>query len=443
MPLPFEPYRISSIEPLNITTPQERKELLEVAHYNLFLLKSQDIMFDFLTDSGITALSKDQVSALTKGDESYIGSASYERFVESVRGIMPFEHIFPAHQGRGAEHILFLTFADQKGCVAGNGLYGTTKRLAEFFGFSHQDFTSDESKNPAGDTPFKGNMDIEAFKAFLMEKKGGIAFVILGITNNMLGGQPVSLKNIEEVARLCKEAGILLIFDACRFAENAFFIQQNADGMKERSIKSICHEMFSHADGAIMSGKKDALCHIGGWIAVRDEHLALKIKERMMMVEGFYTYGGLAGRDLECLSVGVQEVQDALYLEHRIKQISYLFQGLQEKGFSLFSPPGGHAVLIDPFPLMKNIPDSFLAVLSLNCLFYLETGLRGGCVEICGRHYLRLALPRRTYTNNQLSYIIERSEGVFEKASHFKGLKWKGSKIKGLEVYLSHFELVE
>src|SRR5918999_2341133 len=415
---PREPFRIKMVEPVRATTRAERERALEEAGSNLFRLSARDVELDLLTDSGTGAMSQEQWAALLRGDESYAGSRSFERFRDAVNEVLGFPLVVPAHQGRGAESIFFGAVIDPGEIVPSNAHFDTTRAHIEVRQGVALDLPVPESLDPEGEAPFKGNMDT-ARLAELLEGPGGdrVSIVMLTITNNAGGGQPVSLANIKEAGRVAHEHGKKFVLDIARFAENAWFVQAREPGYSDTSIPEIVREMMSDADAVLMSAKKDALTNIGGFVAIsEDEEFFQRLQARGIVFEGFPTYGGLAGRDLEAIAVGLQEVLDEGYLRHRVEQVAYLGHVLEENGASVLHPFGGHAVYLNASPMLPHLPPDHYPAQALACSLYLESGVRG--VEIgsvmAGRdpvsgenrqpplELVRLAVPRRVYTSRQL-----------------------------------------
>jgi tyrosine phenol-lyase len=410
----IEPFRIKSVEPIRTTTREQRQKLLEAAGYNLFLIASEAILIDLLTDSGTSAMSTEQWAAMMRGDESYAGSPSFTRFRESVQAIFGLRHVIPTHQGRAAERILFNVMCKKGDIVPNNAHFDTTRANCEFVGATALDLPIPEAKHPAELHSFKGNMDVDSLKA-LIEREGAkkIPLVMLTITNNSGGGQPVSMANIREVKQVCKKYGIPLYIDACRFAENAYFIKLREPGYADKSPRAIAQEIFSHADGCTMSAKKDGLANIGGFLCTNDDILAQQEKDLLILTEGFPTYGGLAGRDLEAIAVGLNEALDQDYLRYRIASTAFLGNHIAKEGVPIVQPPGGHAIYIDARAFLPHIPTSQFPGVALAVELYLEGGIRS--VEIgslmFGEHatmdLVRLAIPRRVYTQSHIEYAVE------------------------------------
>src|ERR1700757_4462206 len=396
----IEPFRIKSVEPIRTTSREERQRLIEAAGYNLFLVPSEAILIDLLTDSGTSAMSTEQWAAMMRGDESYAGSPSFSRFRDAVEGIFGFRHVIPTHQGRAAERILFPVMCKKGDIVPNNPPFDTTRANCEFVGAQALDLPIPEAKEPSLIHPFKGNMDTNQL-AEVIEREGvtKIPLVMLTVTNNSGGGQPVSMTNIREVKQICKRHGIPLYIDACRFAENAYFIKLREPGYADKSPREIAKEMFSYADGCTMSAKKDGLANIGGFLCTNDDILAQQEKDLLILTEGFPTYGGLAGRDLEAIAVGLNEALDEVYLRYRIASTAFLGDHISQEGVPIVQPPGGHAIYLDARAFLPHIPVSQFPGVALAVELYLEGGIRS--VEIGGLMFgaaaqwdlVRLAIP--------------------------------------------------
>ncbi|WP_272505556.1 tryptophanase [Salinibacter ruber] len=421
----IEPFRIKSVEPIQLTSRAERERMIRDAHYNLFNLHADDVIIDLLTDSGTSAMSAAQWAGLMQGDESYAGSPSYFRFEEAVKDLMPFEHVIPTHQGRAAERILMGIVAGPDAKIPSNTHFDTTRANIEATGAEAVDLVIDAGHVPDAEHPFKGNIDLDRLEALLDAEGDRVPIVMLTVTNNTGGGQPVSLANIRGAKALCDTYDVPLVLDACRFAENAYFIKQREDGYGDRSVKEIVREMFSHADGMTMSAKKDALVNIGGWLALDDDAWARKARNQLILTEGFPTYGGLAGRDLEAIAVGLQEIVDEDYLEYRMASTRYLGEALTELGVPIVKPVGGHAVYVDAKSLLPHIPPLDYPAQSLAVALYVTGGIRGveigsvmfgrqpdGSEEPADQELLRLAIPRRVYTQSHVDYVIECFEAL-------------------------------
>jgi tryptophanase len=432
----IEPFRIHAVEPIRLTTRAERLAAVETAGYNLFNVHAEDVLIDLLTDSGTGAMSRDQWAAIQHGDESYAGSPSWYTFLESVQELFRFRHVIPTHQGRAAEKILFSTIAGPGQVIPNNTHFDTTRANVEATGAEAVDLVIAEGREPATIHPFKGNMDVEALDRLLKERAADVPVVFVTITNNSGGGQPVSLRNLRAVRAVCDRHGVPLFLDACRFAENAWFIHEREEGQSGRSIPDIVREMASLADGMTMSAKKDGLANIGGWLAMNDDALAERCRTVLILTEGFVTYGGLAGRDLEAIAQGLREVVSEDYLRYRIRSTAYLGDAVAAAGVPVVQPFGGHAVYIDARALLPHIPPLAYPGQALAVALYVEGGIRGceiGTVMF-GRHpdgtesagpmdLVRLAIPRRTYTQSHIDYTIEVVRAVAAKAGDLPGYR--------------------
>jgi tryptophanase len=432
----IEPFRIHSVEPLRITTAEHRRARIAEAGYNLFNLHADDVLIDLLTDSGTGAMSRDQWAAVQHGDESYAGSPSWFVFLDAVQELFPFRHVIPTHQGRAAEKILFASLGGPGKVVPNNTHFDTTRANVEFTGAAAVDLVIPEGREPSLIHPFKGNMDLAALEALLAERAGDVPGVFVTVTNNSGGGQPVSMENLRGVRALCDRYGVPLFLDACRFAENAWFIHLREPGYESRSIPDIVREMASLADGMTMSAKKDPLANIGGWLALNDDDLAQRCRNLLILTEGFPTYGGLAGRDLEAIAQGLRESVNEHYLRYRIRSTAYLGEALDRAGIPVVKPIGGHAVYIDARALLSHIPPLAYPGQSLAVALYEAGGIRS--VEIgtvmFGRHpdgseapaamdLVRLAIPRRTYTQSHVDYVIEVVTAVASEAGELPGYR--------------------
>jgi tyrosine phenol-lyase len=424
----IEPFRIKSIEPIRRTTREERQKFLEAAGFNLFMVASDAILIDLLTDSGTAAMSTEQWAAMMRGDESYAGSPSFARFRDSVQNIFGFRHVIPTHQGRAAERILFSVMCKKGDVVPNNTHFDTTRANCEFVGAQAMDLPIAEAKEPARIHPFKGNMDT-ARLAETIAREGAkrIPLVMLTVTNNSGGGQPVSMENIRAVKQICKKHEIPLYIDACRFAENAYFIKMREPGFENKTPLAIAQEMFSYADGCTMSAKKDGMANIGGFLCTNDDLLARQQKDLLILTEGFPTYGGLAGRDLEAIAVGLNEALEEEYLKYRIASTAFLGNHIASEGVPIVQPPGGHAIYIDARAFLPHIPTSQFPGVALANELYLEGGIRS--VEIgalmFGEHaqmdLVRLAIPRRAYTQSHIEYVVEIILEVWRKRAEIRG----------------------
>jgi tryptophanase len=433
----IEPFRIKSVEPIRLSTVEERDQHLRAAGYNLFNLHAADVLIDLLTDSGTGAMSAEQWAGIQRGDESYAGSPSWFRFLESVQDLFPFKHVIPTHQGRAAEKILFGVVGGPGKVVPSNTHFDTTRANVEYTGAEAVDLVIEEGKHPSAIHPFKGNLDTDALDAFIHERgPEHIPLVMVTVTNNSGGGQPVSLENLRAVRAVCDRYGLPLFLDACRFAENAWFIKQREEGQADRSIRDIVREMASLADGMTMSAKKDAIANIGGWLAMNDDAWAEQARNLEILTEGFPTYGGLAGRDLDAIAQGLREVIDEDYLRYRIRSTAYLGEALVESGVPCVQPIGGHAVYLDAAALLPHVPALQYPGQALAVALYREGGIRGceiGSVMF-GQHpdgsetpapmeLVRLAIPRRVYTQSHVDYVIEVVRWVAERAAELPGYR--------------------
>ena len=450
----IEPFRIKTVEPIAQTTRQQREGFLKDACYNPFRLRGGQVTIDLLTDSGTGAMSAAQWAAVMLGDETYAGSESYYELERVVQGITGMKYIIPTHQGRSSEHMLLEAMNTAGHVVLANSHFDTTKANVQYLKGTPIDLVIAEAHDPKSLHPFKGNMDLEKLEAHLQELGEQVALIIMTITNNTVGGQPVSLANLQAVSALAKRYNKSLILDAARFAENAWFIKQREDGQQHRSVRAIVRDMFDLADGFTMSSKKDGLVNIGGLLCVNDEALADRCKSLMILTEGFPTYGGLAGRDLAALAVGLEEVLDEAYLEYRIASVAYLHKALTNIGFPLMNPSGGHAVYVDAKALYPHIPPTQYPGVVLTNELYLAGGIRG--VEIgtlmfghpdpdtgedcpAPMELVRLTIPRRTYTQSHMDYVAEVLGDVWENRAQAKGLQitWQGPILRAFTAKLA------
>ncbi|HEY7940676.1 MAG TPA: tryptophanase [Candidatus Limnocylindrales bacterium] len=432
----IEPFRIHAVEPIRLTTRAERAAAIEAAGYNLFNVHADDVLIDLLTDSGTGAMSRDQWAAIQHGDESYAGSPSWYTFLAGVQALFPFPHVIPTHQGRAAEKILFSVVGGRGKVIPNNTHFDTTRANIEATGAEAVDLVIAEGHEPATIHPFKGNMDIDALEHLLAERAADVPVVFMTITNNSGGGQPVSLRNLRAVRAVCDRHGVPLFLDACRFAENAWFIHEREEGQTGRPVVDIVHDIAALADGMTMSAKKDGLANIGGWLAMNDGALAEQCRTLLILTEGFVTYGGLAGRDLEAIAQGLREVIDEDYLRYRIRSTAYLGEALDAAGIPIVQPVGGHAVYIDARALLPHIPPLAYPGQSLAVALYVEGGIRAceiGTVMF-GRHpdgsetpaamdLVRLAIPRRTYTQSHIDYVVEVVRAVGARAADLRGYR--------------------
>ena len=434
----IEPFRIKSVEPILFTTPEQRDALLRKAYFNQFLLHADDVLIDLLTDSGTSAMSSAQWAGIMLGDESYAGSNSFFRFEKTIQDLTGLPLVIPTHQGRASEKILFSVLGGKGKYFVSNTLFDTTRANIEYTGAEGVDFLCPEGKIPSHIAPFKGNMDVDAFEKFILEKGAqNIPLCIITVTNNSGGGQPVSMANIRAVRRLCDQHHIPLFIDACRFAENSYFIKLREKEFAQSSVADIAKELFSYADGCTMSAKKDAFANIGGFIALREEALALKCRNLLIITEGFPTYGGLAGRDLEAIAIGLKEVLDEHYLQYRIRSQEYLVEKLSAGGVPVMLPAGGHAVYLDAKAFLPHIPVDQYPGQALTAALYREGGIRSaeigslmfGKYDANGKlipamlELVRLAIPRRVYTQSHIDYVAEVILQVFAKRQSVKGMR--------------------
>ncbi len=434
----IEPFRIKMVEPIKLTSREQREQLIEEASFNPFLLRAEDVIIDLLTDSGTSAMSADAWGAMMRGDESYAGARSWYRFRDTVIDIFGFEQVIPTHQGRAAEHILFSVMVQSDSVVPNNTHFDTTRANIEYFGGRAVDLPCVESDDLESDYPFKGNMNIVALEKLIADEGAEhIPLVMVTVTNNSGGGQPVSMANIKEISRISRSAGIPFYIDACRFAENAQFIRRNEPGYEETGAAEIAKEMFAYADGCTMSAKKDSFANIGGFLCTNDAELAHKERNILIMTEGFPTYGGLAGRDLEAIAVGLREVLDEHYLDYRLLSTRYVVRHLHEAGIPVLMPAGGHAVYLDARRFLSHIEPLQYPGQALAVELYLEAGIRS--VEIgtvmfgidahtgeerpARLDLLRLAIPRRVYTQSHMDYVLEGINLVWERRADVRGLR--------------------
>ena len=425
----IEPFRIKSVEPLRFTTEEEREAALERVGYNLFGLRSEEVLIDLLTDSGTGAMSAAQWAALQSGDESYAGSTSYQRFSQTVQDLTGLPHVIPVHQGRAAERILFAEAVKKGDVVPNNTHFDTTRANVEHDGGEARDLPTPESADTQLEVPFKGNMDVDALEKVLRDNEGRVPMVFLTVTNNSIGGQPVSMANVKAVRELCDRYEVPLFLDAARFAENCWFVIEREEGYADKTPREVAKELFSYADGVTMSAKKDGLANIGGFLALKDDDLAERCRALLILTEGFPTYGGLAGRDLEAVAQGLDEVLDPSYLRYRVRTAAYLAERCWEAGVPTVRPPGGHAVYLDAGALLPHIPREQFPAQALTVELYRVGGVRGvevGSVMFAGaaQHELvRLALPRRVYTQSHVDYVGEVIAAVAEKRDSIGGYR--------------------
>lgn len=447
----IEPFRIKVVEPLRMTTREERQQLIRKAHHNLFNLRADDVLIDLLTDSGTSAMSSAQWAAIMQGDESYAGSPSYYRFEAAVRALMPFRHIIPTHQGRAAEKILFSIVGGPGRIIPSNTHFDTTRANIEATGAEAVDLVIPEGLDPENPHPFKGNMDLDRLEALLRTQRHRVPLVMLTITNNASGGQPVSMENIRATHALCQQYEVPLFFDACRFAENAYFIKLREPGYADRSVRDIVRQMFSYADGMTMSAKKDTFANIGGWLALNDDAWAQEARNLLILTEGFPTYGGLAGRDLEAIAVGLEEVIHEDYLQYRFASVQYLGRALEQMGVPLMQPVGGHAVYVNAGKLLSHIPPLQYPGQALAVALYEIGGIRSceigsvmfgrkvnGHEQPAPLELVRLAIPRRVYTQSHFDYVIECFELLLQEKDRLPGYQivWEPPRLRH---FTAHF----
>ncbi|NOX69744.1 MAG: tryptophanase [Gammaproteobacteria bacterium] len=445
----IEPFKIKMVEPIQLTTMEQRDTLIRNAHYNPFLLSAEDVIIDLLTDSGTSAMSANAWGAMMRGDESYAGARSWYRFRDTVKDIFGFEQIMPTHQGRAAERILFSVMVNPDSIVPNNTHFDTTRANIEYAGGAALDIPCAEADDLDSDFPFKGNIDLDALKK-LVAKEGPehIPLIMVTVTNNSGGGQPVSMANIRSISRIAKDAGIPFYIDACRFAENAHFIKRREPGYENTPTIDIAREMFSYADGCTMSAKKDAFANIGGFLCTNDAGLAQQERNLLILTEGFPTYGGLAGRDLDAIAVGLREILDEDYLDYRLTSTRYVVQHLRSAGVPVVAPAGGHAVYLDARRFLPHIEPLQYPGQSLSVELYREAGIRG--VEIgsvmagadprtgeerpARLELVRLAIPRRVYTQSHMDYVLEGINLVWQRRDGIRGMR-----IEKAPKFLRHF----
>ena len=432
----IEPFRIKVVEPIRLTSPEERRRLIAAAGYNLFALHADDVLIDLLTDSGTSAMSAAQWGALMQGDESYAGARSWYRFEAAVRELMPFRHIIPTHQGRAAEAILFGLLGGPGKCIPSNTHFDTTRAHVEASGADAIDLLDGPGLDTRSRHPFKGNMDLARLERLLAERGADVPCVLSTVTNNASGGQPVSLENLKATAALAHRHGKPFFIDGCRFAENAYFIKLREPGQAERPVPDIVRDMFAVADGMTMSAKKDAFANMGGWLAFNDDELAAAARNRLILTEGFPTYGGLAGRDLEAIAQGLVEIVDEHYLEYRLRTSAYISERLEALGVPVLQPSGGHAVFVDARAFMPHIPPLQYPGQALAVALYETGGVRAceigtvmfgrrpdGSEAPAAMDLVRLALPRRVYTQSHADYLVEVFEQIVPRRSALRGYR--------------------
>ncbi|MBK7111272.1 MAG: tryptophanase [Flavobacteriales bacterium] len=449
----IEPFRIKSVEPISLSTEEERVEYLKRAHYNPFLLRSDEVIIDFMTDSGTSAMSAKQWAGMMEGDEAYAGSRSWERMESEVRDLTGLKHILPTHQGRAAERIIYGHLGGPGKVFISNTHFDTTRANIEFSGATAIDIPIAEGKDTALEHPFKGNMDVAALDHLLKEHKGNVGAVILTVTNNSGGGQPVSMANAEGIAAICERHGVLFLLDCCRIAENSWFIKHREEGMEDLTYREIAQRMFAICDGAVMSAKKDALVNMGGFLALKDTELAEACINLLIITEGFATYGGLSGRDMEAIAIGLREIFDPNYLDYRIKSTLFLGQKLHDLGVPLMLPIGGHAVYIDAKKLYPHIPPHHYPGQALVGELYKLGGIRtveigsvmfgtyaeDGTLKPAPMELVRLAIPRRVYTQSHIEYVVETFEELMKQREHVRGVRIT-KEPRFLRHFTAHFE---
>jgi tryptophanase len=450
----IEPFRIKSVEPIALSTEEERIRYLREAHFNPFLLESDKVIIDLLTDSGTSAMSAAQWGGMMEGDEAYAGSRSWLKMQRAIRDLTGMEHVLPTHQGRAAERIIYGHLGGAGKVFISNTHFDTTRANIEYSGATAIDIAIAEGSDTALEHPFKGNMDTEMLQRLIAEHgAGNIGAVILTVTNNSGGGQPVSLANATEVSRICRAHGILFLLDCCRIAENSYFIRHREEGMANVSYREIAQRMFALADGAVMSAKKDALVNMGGFLTLRDTALAEAFISMLIITEGFTTYGGLSGRDMEAIAIGLSEVFDPHYLEYRVKSTAYLGDGLHRMGVPVMRPTGGHAVYVDAKRLYPHIPVHEYPGQALVCELYRLAGIRSveigsvmfgkyaddGSLIPAQMELVRLAIPRRVYTQSHIEYVLETFAEIMDARENVRGYRIV-KEPKFLRHFTAHFE---
>ncbi|MEO8743907.1 MAG: tryptophanase [Candidatus Dormiibacterota bacterium] len=433
-----EPFKIKTVEPIRMTSRDERAGFLKTAGYNLFRLSSANVLIDLLTDSGTGAMSSEQWAGMMRGDEAYAGSSSFYRFENVVKGLTGFKNVIPTHQGRAAERILFSVASGSGKTIPGNHHFDTTRANIEVTGAEALDLPCSEAADPSRPAPFKGNIDLERLESLLHERSGQVPMCIITLTDNTGGGQPVSLRNLRDARALLNGYGVPLILDGARFAENAMFVKMREPGNGDRTPREIAREQFSYADGCLMSAKKDGIANIGGFLALNDGAWAERARQLLILTEGFTTYGGLAGRDLEAIAQGLEEVLHEDYLRYRLRSAEYLGDGIRSAGIPIIEPPGGHAVYIDARGMLPHIPPGLLPGQALSCALYVEGGVRSievGTVMFghtdpkskeqipADKDLVRLALPRRVYTQSHVDYVIEVAESLARNRAAIRGYR--------------------
>ncbi|MBS1589572.1 MAG: tryptophanase [Bacteroidetes bacterium] len=450
----IEPFRIKSVEPIHMSTVEQRLAYIQEAHFNPFLLRARQVIIDLLTDSGTSAMSSEQWAGILRGDESYAGAQSWERLEYEIKDLTNYPYILPTHQGRAAERILYGYLGGKGKVFISNTHFDTTRANIEFSGAEAIDIPCREAADHDSDFPFKGNMDVAKLDE-LIEKRGAvnIGAIILTVTNNTGGGQPVSMANTREVSRVCKKHGVLFIIDCCRVAENAYFIRHREPEFADTSYRNIAQQMFALADGCVMSAKKDALVNIGGFLALKNEELATACTNLLIITEGFTTYGGLSGRDMEAIAIGLREVFEDDYLNYRIKSTAYLGERIRAKGVPVLYPIGGHAVYVDAGLLYPHIPAHEFPGQALVCELYTRGGIRAveigtvmfgkydeaGLTVAAPMELVRLAIPRRVYTQSHIDYVIEVFDEIMKHRNETRGLRIV-KEPKFLRHFTAHFE---
>ena len=433
----IEPFRVKVVEPLPRRTRAQRAHALQEARYNLFALAADQVTIDLMTDSGTSAMSQEQWAAIMRGDESYAGARSYYRFRDTIRTLTGMKHVVPTHQGRAAERILFTVVGGAGKVVPANTHFDTTRANVEASGAEARDLVIEEGTHPESEHPFKGNVDVARLDATLAAEAGRVPLVVVTVTNNSGGGQPVSLANLRAVREVCDRHGVPLFLDCARFAENAWFIRMREEGQGQRTPRAIAEEMFRLADGAWMSAKKDAFGNIGGFLAMQDDALAEQCRNLLILTEGFPTYGGLAGRDLEALAVGLEEVLEEDYLAYRIRSTAYVWERLDALGVPLLRPPGGHAVYLEARGFLPQVPPAELPGHSIAVALFVEGGVRSceigtvmfghtlpdGSQQPGAMDLVRLAIPRRVYTQSHMDYVIEAVGYVYARRAAMGGMR--------------------
>ena len=435
----IEPFKIKMVEPIRLTTPVEREAILREAHFNVFQIRAENVLIDLLTDSGTSAMSSEQWAGMLRGDESYAGARSWYRFEQVMHDLTGIQHILPTHQGRASERILFELIGGLGKVIPNNNHFDTTRANIQHSRAQAVDLVIDEGRNPRSRHPFKGNLDPQKLTALIAEVgAANIPVCMITVTNNSGGGQPVSLANLHEIKAICRQHGIPFFLDACRFAENAYLIKLREPGQQHRTAREIAREMFDLADGATISAKKDGLVNIGGVLLMRDDALAQRANNLLILTEGFVTYGGLAGRDLEAMAQGFQEVLDESYLEYRLRSTAYLGEHLLKAGIQIVEPPGGHAIYIDGAAFCSHLPPEQFPAQALVCALYRHAGIRtveigrvmfGGIDPVTGKageapmELVRLAIPRRVYTQSHIDYVVEACTELFQQREKIRGLR--------------------